>query len=254
MTTLTIDMGFSKESLEKIPRGEIEEVRIGPNSTVRDFGFLREFSNIRTIKMQSKMILDFSFVNSLGKLQEILGLPCKISGLIDCPSLEVLCADYSRKLRLSENCRALREVSVSYCSSPETFFGDLKNLAALNSLFVYGGSVQDLRCMDGLRLEELTLCAMRTLRSLDGIGNLSGTLRSLRIESTRNIDGWTDLSRLDGLESLVIAKSGEIRDLSFLNRMTSLRSLRILDTKISDKNITQIEKIPEVDLYGTGID
>lgn len=254
MSTLTIDMGFSQKDLRKIPYDEIEKVCIGPNSPVKDFDFLKKFLNIRIIQIESEFLLDFSFVNSLGRLQKILGLPCKITGLIDNPNLEELYVDYSRNLHLTEHCQSLRALSISSCTAPEIFFCDLKKLNALKYLFIYKGSFQDLKYMDGLHLEELILCSITKLHSLDGIENLSRTLRSLRIESIKNIEDYSALSNLEVLETLVISKSREIRDLSFLNHLPALHSLRIVETKILDKNIDQLEKIQKLALYKTGLD
>lgn len=153
--------------------------------------------------------------------------------------------------------------SLEYRSSFTTgltleFVGELRNLRGL-SLFKCDINDQDLRHLHGLQeLEWLTLAGDKL--TLAGVNELVSQLPKLRQLALYNIH-WTDdgLKRLPAnLEGLILNMTGITNEqfATLSSTLTSLKTLTIEQSPISDASISHLDSMPELQelhLDGTAI-
>ncbi len=253
--TLIINNGFSYHDLEKIYLDKIKKLCIGPNNDQTDLSYLKELSKIEKVEIHTDLKIDISFLNSFQNLNEISGFPCRIKGILDNPAIEKLYFTYTPHFSLTDRCVSLKSIAVTGCSHPESFFNKFTNDNKVTYLCIQRGNITNLNCIINLQsLNILRLISISKLENFDGIEKLSRSLSFLEIDSIKNIKDYSNIGYLDSLKTLIISKSSSIEDLSFLKSLTKLESLRIIETRINDKDLKALEAIPKLALYHTGVD
>jgi len=79
-------------------------------------------------------------------------------------------------------------------------------------------------------------------------------LKEWREYLSKNISDWSILGELTELQELVIGNNSKISNLHFLDTLNKLKSFRFVSVKITTKDLSPLDSIPEVAYFHTGID
>lgn len=187
-----------------------------------------------------------------------IGFEAKFIG--DHPELEyILLAEYSGEITIGGNNLNELRVEVTpkmkfdlmpslkslYIKPTKNTLQDLKGLCPiLESLHINNGPIESLNAIETFRnLTKLELTYLARLRSIAGLEKLD-RLKVLLVEAARNIrDLAAVLPNIQSLRELALAKCGELEDLFFLDHL-QLADFRCLQTKIKNKDLSVLEKIP----------
>ncbi len=244
-----------EEVCEHIRKVKKEGVSLMGRYTGENINFLEEFYWLKKISVNTGRVLkDISVFNKLPNLRSVHGdfaLNIKLAS----PKLEYIGCTWSKKGIITEECKNLGNIMITGCKDYPTFIEQLSKLESLKKILFVRGNMEDFTCMKEMKcLERLDIAYFPRIKSFEGIGVLKKTLKSLFIETGKNITDYTPLSELENLEELVISNKSVIDDLSFLKPLKKLKSFRPICTKITATNIENMDHIPQLCFYRTGAD
>lgn len=223
--------------------------------TQNNLNFIEEFSWITTfLILTDDKVKDLSVLNRLPKLLSVWG-KFDVPLNLDNSHLQYLACDWSKKGFISKECINLRHILITGCKDFPSFWEQLSALTKLEKVHFVRGNITD--CTDIKKmhcLEHLELSYLPKLVSLDGIGVLKETLKTLFLHTGKNIIDYTPLSELENLEILAIRNKSIITDLSFLKPLKKLQSFRVVETKIKATNLEFLDTLPQLLFYRTGVD
>jgi hypothetical protein len=143
---------------------------------------------------------------------------------------------WSRHWSGLQDCKALTEVHLS------GFDGTISGLPNVNELQKITLIQPNCTSLEGIgnagKLSDFEVALAKRLESIDELDKLANTLVSLSIDGCRSIRSYNAVGSLAGLMELSILDSAALDSLSILERMTALRSLRVVGTKINNRDLT----------------
>lgn len=245
------------ESIESyISRNKITELILMDNEFLPEsVDYLVNFPFVESVSIYfSKLKYDCNVFNQLPNLRN---LSCDLHDVVlEIPTLESLGVTFGKKSVISEKCVKLQKLAIHRCKDYKSLWAQLEKLPNVEELSLNFGVMED--CSDFRKLpslKNLNFLYLKKLSNLKGIECLSDTLTSVKFETSagKNITDYSPLSNLKKLQSLVIANNSEIKNLHFLDSLTSLEDLRLL-CKISADDLTPLKNVPQVLFYHTGMD
>lgn len=192
-------------ALKKLHTLSVEDDDSGERERIKDYPSISVLTGLKSLSLKSELIKDVGFIKDLPDLKE---LKLMDTSIISLDSLE----------------KAPGLVSLTLADNNEIGdFSPVGKLAGLRELIVEKMTSQpDPDLSELARLERLEISGFMSLASLK---NLTG-LKELSIHSC-NVDDAAALQTLTGVERLtfysVWTSGGNLRDLNFLNGMTSLK-------------------------------
>jgi hypothetical protein len=99
-----------------------------------------------------------------------------------------------------------------------------------------------LTSLDGIEtarnLVELELTMAKKLERIDALIFCSSNLVRLTIDGCRKIESYDTIEKLVNLSYLIIARSADLKSISFIEKMPKLVTLSIFETKLLDNDLT----------------
>lgn len=256
----------------------LEELTIsGSNLVLKDLSFLKSCTKLKTLKLSSCTVKDFSALKELSSLTELRLISMtltkndvkqigKIKNLkslyVDCCTAESY-SDLKNLTKLeSLTFRMGAEFSNKNLSKHLSFINKLKNLKTLT---LYVGFAKGLPSLGNLtKLEELTIsCGGYGINGV--ISNVPGLdkLKNLRMLNLNSISGFrvSDLSALAGMKNLEELKFFDVGDIDVdtLSKLPSLKKLgyfKVGDAKSQEEAevvLKEIQKsLPDCDIHMSG--
>lgn len=185
---------------------------------------------LRTFSADDAIAFDFS---GMSELESVGGVWSEMwSGLDHCPSI--------------------RRVHVS-AFKRETLEG-LSWLSSVKELTLIQTGLRSLKGVDAASgLRELSISYARLLRNIGSLAGLDG-LRRLELESSRKIEDFADIGSIPGLEFLLLKQCGALASISFIERNLHLVGLALIDTKVTDLDLSYCLTHPTLRHFGaTGL-
>lgn len=118
---------------------------------------------------------------------------------------------------------------------------DFTNLKSLRELFIVRGNIENLNFLENLNISKLSISYCSKLKDISMIETLTNSLTDLEFESCKNIENIEIIRKLNKIYWLLLLNIGEIKSLSFINGMKSLKKLSFVDTNILDGNLSFCE-------------
>ena len=217
-------------------------LRIGNDCIINDFIFLEKCININKIEINKK--IPITFTNSMLGLHEVFGKGCRLDCQISNEHLEILKGIWTSKFSLSPNCKNLKVLGISNCKNAQSFFSDLNVINSIKTLDLGSFNIVDfLNYSTQPNVISLSITKFRTLKDLNGLSLLFPNLEFLKIEYANNLMNYLELEKMKKLRTLIINKSGNIKNLNFCKSLTNLKDIRIVSTRIEDKPNEEILKL-----------
>lgn len=221
-----------------------------------DISFLRQcpsLESLHVIPANSASAFDYSPLYDLPRLCELDC--CTLYGSSENKHAEI---DYSRLLHLESltvngakghlHLEAVHHLRRLHLGQGQPVSGTLAALdtSALETLDLCQSTLHSLKGLESNRsLQKLSISHCRSLTDISSLSALGGTLTSLEIESCGRIADFTALHDLTHLEELTLYGTNSLPDLSFLKRMSQLRSLRFT-MNVLDGDLSLCQTIPFV--------
>ena len=247
----------SKESIESyILRNKIKGLILRDNEFLPEsVAYLVNFPFVESVSIySSKLKYDCNVFNYLPNLRN---LSCDLhDAVLEIPTLETLGISFGKKAVISEKCTNLQKLTIHKCKDYGSLWAQLEKLPYLEELSLNFGVMEDCSNFRILpSLKKLNFLYLKKFSDLKGIEVLADTLTSVEFATSagKNITDYSQLSYLTKLQSLIISNNSEIKDLHFLDSLTSLEDLRLL-CKISTDDLAPLKNIPQVLFFHTGID
>ena len=218
-----------------------------------DFSMISRMKSLEDLNIDARYkVLDIAFANELPNLKSIqIG---KFTGSLNNNSLGGVVYKWHKKSDISK-CTNLEGVGIFNCADMEAFMSQIKQLKKLKRMMFWKISSPTFPKTDtGTPVTWLEFYYCPKLLELENFPSNFPNLTHLQFNHCKNIQDYSSLARLKDLEELIITDSAPIADLSFLNEMKNLASLKIFKTKITAKNVEILDEISaKVELLFTGI-
>lgn len=128
------------------------------------------------------------------------------------------------------------------------YLEEVSILSNLTRLDITKGDIVNLDFIKGLnKLEKLELYYLRKLSCISGIEKVSNSIKDLSIVSCKNIKSLVPLKKLVNLKRLELTKV-RIEDLEFLNGISKLEKLLIMETNIDSGDLSPATNIPWISI------
>lgn len=196
---------------EKIDELNVKKIKLS-SARIKDFSFLKDFTQLEFLTLSSNQISDISFLSTLTKLQSLRLSSNQI--------FDISCISLLTRLEL-----------LSLNSNPISDYSWLASLTGLTSLELYNNRITDIGFLSTLTsLKSLDLSSNK-ITEYSLLSRLP-SLESLDL-SDNQISDYSFLAPLTGLKSLALCNN-QISDISFLSTLTGLKSLDIRHNQISN--------------------
>jgi len=160
------------------------------------------------------------------------------------PNLITLNCSLTKRLTGLENCKKLRNLTVSDYKSKSndlTAFPVLEKLQSLNLIITSITSLQGIERFSDLK--KLEIFRASKLERISSLLTLSESLESLEIEQCKKIMDYEILGRMQSLRKIILSNSGEIKSLSFVQQLPLLDFISFWGTNVLDGNLNYCKKI-----------
>jgi|GEM_PF-1501540 len=214
-----------------------------------------ELESIHIGSPRKKIKYNSSIFNNFKDLTE---LGCDLENVkLNLPKLKSLDCGFGKNTEITPECKQLEKVSIYRCKDYENFWLQMQKLPCVKTIHIGFGNMLNLSSICELpKLEELRFFYIKNLNDIKGIEKLKKTLKRLWFEegAGKNISDWSILGELTELQELVIGNNSKISNLHFLDTLNKLKSFRFVSVKITTKDLSPLDSIPEVAYFHTGID
>lgn len=135
-----------------------------------------------------------------------------------------------------DQCAGLRDIHVSAFNRRS--LEGLPNRRGLESLTLIKTTLRSLGGIESSTgLRDLSISYAPSLRDISALGKLN-SLRSLELESCKKVESHDALGVLQELEYLKFVRCGCIASISFIQGLKALIGLRLIETKLADRDLT----------------
>ena len=244
------------------PLGKAESVlqnqRLFVNSQFDSFGFSEgadckdldlsplALSSFRSLGIHNKSVLSNKTFPTLNGVEElIIGKPADDIDLSKFPNLKVLrVLEWNQKIHFS-NGKNVSLITIGGFKSNRDAFQQLHAFRDASELVLNKTSCVDLQGIEILqRLKKLKInyaSKLENIRSISGLHNLTDVM----FEFCKKINDYSALGACRQLSRIVISNCGNISSLDFLTHLKNLRELVILETSISDADLSVLDKLKD---------
>lgn len=184
--------------------------------------------------------IDISGVHHLRQLRQLNisndGQPVDFSFF---PELEEAHIDWNSKITNLDKCPGLRKLTIWKYKPRSKAFHELHNLNGLQSLEITQSNIESfdgfekftgLRSFEGHYLSKLS--------TLNGLEVSQKHLRMLMLHTCKKLVAYEHiLGQLNMLEKLILSDCGDLDDLTFVNKMQSLKFFSFVGTDVKDGDL-----------------
>jgi hypothetical protein len=191
--------------------------------------------------------LDLSAIGNFPGLK-YLGVPDIKKSVLDLScfqNLKTLAFTQSKKVHGFETCQNLESLSITNIKSLN--LSALQAMPFLKELNLYNPAVESLEGIQKYSsLEKMEIYAAKKLRLIGAISGVQSSIVELKITKTSGIQDIQTLAELHSLKTLVLAESGSIQSLSFMNGFENIEIVSFWGTTILDGDMTLCAKAKKV--------
>jgi len=225
----------------------------GLDETLDDLEFLREFSFLTQLQLNSipSADYDYEFLSELTALEHLTvnvwllpGVKAKRLNLAPLAALKSLNLNWREEIAGLEHLARLEVLRLQEHRGED--LRSISMLSGLKTLFVATSTIRSVSGIEHLReLDTLTLGACRRLSDLDGLATLE-RLRVLRLASCSKVTDLRPLSKLPELTDLTLEDCPKLASVAPLATLP-LRSLRLVGTsEIGDADTAPLAHVPNL--------
>lgn len=238
--TLSLEYGISKDNLLKVFPNEVFFSRI---STLIKYLYIGNFKlsdikGIQYLKNLETLSIGYCENNKTSEDTDI--------DFSKFPKLKYLYTPWFSK-SFDLTCNEELEILVIYGFAPKS-----KNLTSLQlpqslkCLELVRANIVDFKGLKMILGEKIECYYCRNIESLEGIDNVSKTLKRVMIENSKKLLDYDAISKCTKLESIVFSKCGDIPSLSVMSSLSKVQHFVILETNVIDGNIRPLLNIEKV--------
>lgn len=235
------DSSAINESIKYINEFNVKQVDI-EDFDCDDLNFLKECPSIEKLSILNHFVKDLSGVYNLKKLSvlAINETTTKVEFRInELKNLEELYGTLPKKNVGINELNKLKKVELWGYKPKSRNLNEFKNLKSLNELSITQSSLYSLDGIEGIvNLKSLGFYYLRKLADITALEKLKAPVAELFLENCKSIEDFSPIQNLKELEDLKIIACGDIPSLSFVPKLTKLKSLVFPETNILDKNLT----------------
>lgn len=204
--------------------------------------FLKECPSIEKLSILNHFVKDLSGIYNLKKLSvlAINETTTKVEFRInELKNLEELYGTLPKKNVGINELNKLKKVELWGYKPKSRNLNEFKNLKSLNELSITQSSLYSLDGIEGIvNLKSLGFYYLRKLADITALEKLKAPVAELFLENCKSIEDFSPIQNLKELEDLKIIACGDIPSLSFVPKLTKLKSLVFPETNILDENLT----------------
>lgn len=181
---------------------------------------------------------DISIINKFKKLEQLTLSENKTS-IIDFnnfPKLKSLSLDDNKNFINIGNLKNLEKFGIGTLNKTSKI--NFSNLNYLKELYIIKGNIENLNFLQNLNLNKLSVSFCNKLKDISEINGLNNYLTNLEFEHCKNIEDIETVGNLENVEWLKLSNLGEIKSLSFIKKMKSLRKISFVGTNILDGDLS----------------
>lgn len=191
--------------------------------------------------------LDLSGIGSFSGLK-YLGVPDIKKSVLDLscfPNLKTLAFTESKRVHGFETCKNLESLSITNLEMAD--LTTLQDLPFLKELNLFNPGVESLEGIQKYSsLERMEIYAAKKLKTIGAISGIRSSICELKITKTIGIQDIQKLAELHKIRTLILAESGSIQSLSFMNGFENIEIVSFWGTTIIDGDMTPCEKAKKV--------
>lgn len=207
--------------------------------------FLNRTPNVKSVSISDpiKDISGLYFIKNLVDLSLVgRGFELDLSRF---PDLSGLSFDWHEGIKNLESSTGLKRLIIGSFNPKTRDFSALPSLRHLEDLEIIRSTVESLHGIE--RLPALTRLSLAYCPKLTEASEASSLpLNTLELESCKNIADLSFIERLTNLRLLRISKCGTIDSIKFINNLDELRSFSFVGTTIEDGDLTPCLRLAHV--------
>jgi|LSQX01.2.fsa_nt_gb protein phosphatase 1 regulatory subunit 7 len=245
---LHIDSSCLDECLKYMYENNIKHIKIGGRVyKEKDISFLDDLKDYLEGLLIDADGYRYDVINKLHNLK-IIGAEDNGKDVIDFsnfPNLEDCREFYFNKRQINiDSCKKLKFLRALKYKSKS---GDLSELPFIPSLEVLKLLYVNATSLKGIErfsyLKAISLYRAHKLESLDDLISLSDVLEEFELEGKTKIFDYHALGKLRVVKRLFLNNVGDIKDLSFLETMPSLKHFAFMDSNVVDGDLSYCKKV-----------
>lgn len=244
---LGVESDRLEECMEYAIQKKIYKIFIhgGDKYKLEDIHFLKKYDFFTHLTVSEGLIdIDISAVHYLHKLKYLsLSNTKQAIDFSNFPLLEEASIDWNTKLINFKRCKILKKLQLWRYKPVSRGFSELFGVNSLESLKITQSNIESFSGLENLKcLNHFEGYYLPKLTSLNGLDNLK-ELRILVVENCKKIMNYeSTLSKLLGLEKLILSNCGELNDIEFVEKMISLRFFSFVGTNVKNGNLLTLKK------------
>ncbi|MEW4265197.1 leucine-rich repeat domain-containing protein [Priestia megaterium] len=247
--TVIINDKYLDECIEYINKHRVKSLDI-TNEYYKKEGvnFLLQCNHIEYLSIDGGYLKDISGIYSLKNLKGLGISSAKIEiDLGNLSTLETLTLSWNKKFKNIHQLSNLKGLYIWSYNPKNKNLEEFKELKNLESLLLAQCRIESLQGIQHLnKLSSLEIAYLRTLKSLKGIEGLNSSLKFLKIEACKNIQGFSTIQTLSKLGMLSLPRCGEVPSINFIRRLENLEAFSFLGTNVLDGDISPCTKLKQV--------
>ena len=245
---LHIDSSRLDECLKYMYENNIKCIKIGGRIYKdKDISFLDGLKDYLEGLMIDADGYRYDAINNLHNLK-IIGIEDNGKDVIDFsnfPNLEDCREFYFNKRQINiESCKKLKSLRALKYKSKSGDLSELPFIPSLEKLKLLYVNATSLKGIERFpHLKNISLYRAHKLESLDDLVSLSDVLEEFDLEGKTKIVDYHALGKLRAIKRLFLNNAGDIKDLSFLETMPSLKHFAFMDSNVVDGDLSYCKKV-----------
>jgi hypothetical protein len=218
------------------------------NKKIHDIKKISEFKELRGLNLNSYCCGRLTELSNFKKL-EYLNFLGKTDSEIPFSSLESLWCVYlnydKKSCKSVFDCKNLEYIFIDNYTG--TSSKDFQKFEKAKRIGLIKSKVEEFNAIKNMpQLEHIGISYNLKMESIKWLED-NNSLISVALQNCKNIKDWEKIGSLKKIEKLIIENCGELPTLSFLQRLTNIKEIRIIGTtSIKDGKIKEIMKIPQL--------
>ena len=243
---LIIESDRLRECIDYCRREHIVSVAVSPyhGYLLDDVDFLSGCPHVRAVYLQREL-LDYCGLYSLPNLQWLSAIFRHSIDFSKLPSIQVISTDWnpSTHKALISSCSLAKLWLRGY--KPQS--SDLSEIRALGKLVDLHLLLSPIKSVSGIeslsRLKKLGLSYCPRLRDITSLLLLENSLQELEIDHCKQIQNLDQIRALKNLRKAILADSGVLPSLKFIEKMPRLEFLSFVGMNVLDGDMTPCLKL-----------
>lgn len=232
------------EYVRYINNEKIKELTImTPYYTDDNIDFILNCPNVEIVTIVTSRVKSLEPLYSLPKLKELILSVYKYGADLEkMKKLKSVSLSSTKKILGLNKCASLKNLYLySYCPD-EKDLSLLQDLKTLERITIVRGNITSLK---GLPADNLKFIEMSYLPKLADISDVSLAQNCVELEFTNcpHIEDYTPIAEMNKLFWLRISRCAPIPNLSFIEKMSSLKNMSFVETNVIDGNLYPCERL-----------